>query len=162
MYNRWGDATSYGLVREQFAFLQRIVRQCEGAIVKTIGDAIMAAFFDPAKAVEAALTIQKEIKSFNASHPDEPLKIKLGVHYGPCIAVNLNGRLDYFGATVNLAARLEGQSQGGDVVISGKVYDDPVVQELLASDTVQVKGFATAIKGFDENFCLYRLQLPLS
>ena len=160
MYNRWGDAASYGLVREQFAFLQRIVRQCEGAIVKTIVDAIMAAFFDPAKAVEAALTIQKEIKTFNTNQPDEPLKIKLGVHYGPCIAVNLNGRLDYFGATVNLAARLEGQSQGGDVVISGKVYDDPAVQELLASDAVQVKGFATAIRGFDENFCLYRLQLP--
>ena len=89
----------------------------------------------------------------------QPLKIKLGVHYGPCIAVNLNGRLDYFGTTVNLAARLEGQSQGGDVVISGKVYDDPAVQELLASTQVQARGFATAIKGFDENFCLYRLQL---
>jgi class 3 adenylate cyclase len=159
MYNRWGDAASYSLVREQFAFLQRIVRQYEGAIVKTIGDAIMAAFFDPAKAVEAALTIQREINSFNATHPDEPLRIKLGVHYGPCIAVNLNGRLDYFGATVNLAARLEGQSQGGDVVISGKVYDDPAVQALLTSTPVQAGRFTTAIKGFDENFCLYRLHL---
>lgn len=159
LYNRWGDAASYGLVREQFAFLQRIVRQHEGAVVKTIGDAIMAAFFDPAKAVEAALTIQREIKTFNASHPDEPLQIKLGAHYGPCIAVNLNGRLDYFGATVNLAARLEGQSQGGDVVISGKVYADPAVQALLASIPVQASHFTTAIKGFDENFCLYRLHL---
>jgi class 3 adenylate cyclase len=108
MYNRIGDAPSYALVRDQFSFLQRIVREYDGGIVKTIGDAIMAAFVDPANGVEAALAIQRQVDAFNADHPDQPLKIKLGMHHGPCIAVNLNGRLDYFGTTVNLAARLEG------------------------------------------------------
>jgi class 3 adenylate cyclase len=159
MYNRWGDAASYALVREQFAFLQRIIRNGEGAIVKTIGDAIMAAFADPVRGVGAALAIQQEIHSFNAAHPDEPLLIKLGLHQGPCLAVNLNGRLDYFGATVNLASRLEGQGRGGDVVISDKLRRDPAVAELLATKAVRVTEFATAIKGFDENFCLYRLTL---
>jgi class 3 adenylate cyclase len=157
MYNRWGDASSYSLVREQFAFLQGIVRQYEGAIVKTIGDAIMAAFSDPADGVGAALAIQKEVDSFNADHPDEPLRIKLGLHHGPCIAVTLNGRLDYFGATVNLAARLEGQSQGQDVVISEKLRHDPAVAQLLESSAVNITRFETAVKGFDEPFCLYRL-----
>jgi class 3 adenylate cyclase len=159
MYNRWGDAASYALVREQFAFLQRIVRRYDGAVVKTIGDAIMGAFADPAKGVGAALAIQNEIKKFNALHPSEPLKIKLGLHYGPCIAVNLNGRLDYFGTTVNLASRLEGQSQGGDVIISEKLLQDPAVEKLLMSMPVRINKFATTIKGFDENFCLYRLNL---
>lgn len=161
MYNRWGDAASYAIVREQFAFLQRIIREYEGAIVKTIGDAIMAAFTDPAQGVGAALAIQQEINAFNAAHPNEPLVIKLGLHQGPCLAVNLNDRLDYFGTTVNLAARLEGQSRGGDVVISEKLRRDPAVDKLLQAQNIQVDHFATSIKGFDENFCLFRLT-PLS
>ncbi|MCB0211303.1 MAG: adenylate/guanylate cyclase domain-containing protein [Anaerolineae bacterium] len=157
MYNRWGDAASYSLVREQFAFLQRIVRTCGGAIVKTIGDAIMAAFADPVDAVRAALAIQKELYAFNAQH-SEALTIRLGVHYGPCIAVNLNDRLDYFGTTVNLAARMEGQSRGNDVVMSEAVRCEPGVVELLAAEPVTVTQFATSIKGFDDHFCLYRVQ----
>ena len=160
MYNRWGDAASYALVREQFAFLQRIIREYEGAIVKTIGDAIMAAFADPAQGVGAALAIQREINTFNIAHLNEPLIIKLGLHQGPCLAVNFNDRLDYFGTTVNLAARLQGQSQGGDVVISEKLRRDPEVAKLLDSMAIKVDHFATSIKGFDENFCLYRLTVP--
>jgi class 3 adenylate cyclase len=159
MYNRSGDAASYAIVREQFAFLQRVIREYEGAIVKTIGDAIMAAFTDPAKGVGAALAIQQEINTFNTAHPNEPLLIKLGLHQGPCLAVNLNDRLDYFGTTVNLAARLEGQSRGGDVVISEKLRRDPAVDKLLQAMEVQVDAFATSIKGFDEHFSLFRLSL---
>ncbi len=159
MYSHVGDAPSYALVRDQFAFLQRIVRQHEGAIVKTIGDAIMAAFVDPANGLRAAFAIQQEIEGFNARHPDLPLMIKLGMHHGPCIAVNLNGRLDYFGTTVNLAARLEGQSKGGDVVISERLRQDPAVAELLESMAVNVEAYETTIKGFDEHFVLYRLTL---
>lgn len=156
MYNRRGDAPSYALVREQFSFLQRIVRRHNGAIVKTIGDAIMAAFSEPGDGVRAALAIQQEITQFNATQADE-LIIKLGLHYGPCIAVTLNGRLDYFGSTVNLAARLEGQSQGADVVISEQLKRDPAVSKLLDSMPVEIARFETSIKGFDENFKLYRL-----
>lgn len=160
MYNRWGDAASYALVREQFAFLQRIIRDYDGAIVKTIGDAIMAIFADPAKGVGAALAIQQQINEFNAGHLNEPLVIKLGLHQGPCLAVNLNDRLDYFGTTVNLAARLQDKSQGGDVVVSEKLWRDPAVAHLLDTLTVNVTPFATSIKGFDEHFSLFRLILP--
>lgn len=159
MYNRWGDAPSYALVREQFAFLQRIIREYEGAIVKTIGDAIMAVFSDPAKGVGAALAIQAQIHHFNTTHPNEPLVIKLGLHQGPCLAVNLNDKLDYFGTTVNLAARLQGQSEGGDVVISEILRRDPAVVKHLEELAVQVTPFETSIKGFDEHFHLYRLTL---
>ena len=158
MYNRSGDAPSYAVVREQFSFLTRIVREHNGAIVKTIGDAIMAAFYEPASGVQAALAIQKEVNIFNATSP-ENLNIKLGLHYGPCIAVNLNGRLDYFGTTVNLAARLEGQSRGGDVVISEKLRRDPAVDALLATETIHCDSFEANIKGFNEHFRLFRLTL---
>ena len=63
---------------------------------------------------------------------DHELVLKLGVHVGPSVVVNLNDRLDYFGSTVNMAARLQGQSQGGDIVLSRAVADDPAVSPLLA------------------------------
>jgi len=158
MYNRWGDAASYALVRKQFEILQRIVRANGGGLVKTIGDAIMAAFVDPANAVSAAWAIQKEVDIFNLTNTEEPLIIKLGLHYGPCIAVTLNGRLDYFGTTVNMAARLEGQSKGHDMVISESIWQNPAVQEFLQQhNDLQIIPFETNIKGFDKPFKLYRL-----
>ena len=66
--SRIGDARAYRLVREHFAFLAAIVRAQEGSIVKTVGDAVMAAFADPAAGVRAALAVQARVAAFNAAH----------------------------------------------------------------------------------------------
>ena len=149
-YERVGDARAYQLVRDHFAFLAGQIREQGGAIVKTIGDAVMAAFADPAGAVRAAVAIQRKVTEFNASHGGEVIAIKLGLHKGPCIAVTLNDRLDYFGSTVNLAARLQGQSKGGDIVLSGELADEPTVRAVLSEfavsrETAGIKGFEQAI-----------------
>ena len=146
MYSRVGDAGAYHRVREHFAFLGKTVREHNGAIVKTIGDAVMAAFADPADGVRAALAIQRNLAALNAAPGDEPLVIKIGLHAGPCIAVTLNDRLDYFGSTVNLAARLQGESAGDDIVLSRALVADAVVTRLLrtvpaAEETALVRGF---------------------
>jgi len=154
LYGRIGDAAAYHLVRDHFAFLGGIVRRHDGALVKTIGDAIMAAFSTSADALRAALDVQRELGSFNAAG-SSPLVIKLGLHEGPCIAVTLNGRLDYFGTTVNLAARLQGQSQGGDIVLSQTVAEHPEVKALLAGLEVGLE--STALKGFDAPVVFHRL-----
>jgi class 3 adenylate cyclase len=87
-----------------------------------------------------------------------PLKLKAGLHTGPCIAVTLNDRLDYFGSTVNMAARLEGLSTGCDVIISRAVYDDPKVRTMIASHGLSTDEFDMALKGFeDERFQLWRV-----
>jgi len=143
LYERVGDATAFNMVREHFALLASIVRDHDGAVVKTIGDAVMASFGDPAHAVKAALAMQARIV-------DHDLVLKLGVHAGPSVVVTLNDRLDYFGSTVNMAARLQGQSTGGDIVLSRTVADDPAVQPLLAGlsareESVALKGFAQPI-----------------
>src|SRR5262245_51065504 len=145
-YERVGDARAYRLVREHFAFLAARIREHDGAIVKTIGDAVMAAFAEPANALCAALAIQQKVAEFNAGQGQGGIVIKLGLHKGPCIAVTLNERLDYFGSTVNLAARLQGQSGGGDIVLSAAMAADPGVADLLAAyapgeETATVKGF---------------------
>jgi len=145
-YERVGDARAYTVVRDHFAFLAGIVREHEGAIVKTIGDAVMAAFADPAAAVRAAIATQRKVAAFNAGHGEGAITIKLGLHLGPCIAVTLNDRLDYFGSTVNLAARLQGESTGGDIVISERLATDPAVRELLTrfaltDESAEIRGF---------------------
>ncbi len=148
LYERVGDAAAYNMVRKHFALLAAIVRDHDGAVVKTIGDAVMAAFSDPAQSVLAALAMQAEIGSSERGVRD--LVLKVGIHAGPSVVVTLNDRLDYFGSTVNMAARLQGQSTGGDIVLSTSVADDPAVREVLAGmpqrrETVALKGFAEPV-----------------
>jgi class 3 adenylate cyclase len=86
------------------------------------------------------------------------LTLKAGIHSGPCIAVTLNDRLDYFGSTVNMAARLESLSTGNDVIISRALYNDPEVREFLADENLQATPFEMLLKGFqDEQFELWRV-----
>lgn len=149
LYERMGDGAAYNVVREHFALLAAIVRDHDGAVVKTIGDAVMASFGDPADAVRAALSMQARIA-------DQDLSLKLGVHMGPSVVVTLNDRLDYFGSTVNMAARLQGQSDGGDVVLSRAVAEDPAVQGVIAD--VPKREEEVALKGFDRPVGFVRLQ----
>jgi class 3 adenylate cyclase len=148
LYERVGDAAAFNMVREHFALLASIVRDHDGAVVKTIGDAVMASFGDPAHAVKAALAMQARIV-------DHELVLKLGVHVGPSVVVTMNDRLDYFGSTVNMAARLQGQSTGGDIVLSRAVADDPAVQPLVA--TLSSREESVALKGFNESIRFVRL-----
>jgi adenylate cyclase len=157
LYRTVGDAPAFRRVMDHFSILREGVARHHGGLVKTIGDAIMAVFRDPADAVMAALDILDGIQEYNAGHPAAPLVLKMGIHQGACIAVTLNERLDYFGSVVNLAARLEGQSQGDDVVISEAVANDPTVNEVLQERGVQVEAFTATPKGFSESYSLRRL-----
>ncbi|MEP6920225.1 MAG: adenylate/guanylate cyclase domain-containing protein [bacterium] len=158
LYREIGDATAFGRVMSHFDVLKKTIAEEDGALVKTIGDAVMAVFRNPAAALEAMLRAQRELAS--PSDGSSPLTLKAGIHIGPCIAVTLNERLDYFGSTVNMAARLESLSTGGDVVISAAVYNDPEVRQLIETDAsnLQVERFEMGLKGFDqERFELWRV-----
>lgn len=150
LYERVGDAKAYNMVREHFALLAAIVRDNGGAVVKTIGDAVMASFGDPADAVKAALAMQAKLAA------DTEFVLKVGIHAGPSVVVTLNDRLDYFGSTVNMAARLQGQSRGGDIVLSRTVAEDPAVQALLAD--LPKRSEEVTLKGFDRPVGFLRLE----
>ncbi|MEC9343549.1 MAG: adenylate/guanylate cyclase domain-containing protein, partial [Pseudomonadota bacterium] len=100
-----------------------------------------------------AIAIQDHIDEFNRAHQNadgEAIVVKLGVHQGPCVVVTLNGQLDYFGSTVNLAARLQGESRGGDLVVSEAIARDPAVTPLLAElpfehERASLRGFAEPV-----------------
>lgn len=156
LYREVGDATAFGRVMNHFDVVKKLIAEEDGALVKTIGDAVMAVFRRPASALKAMLTAQEIL----AAPPPgvAPLTLKAGIHSGPCIAVTLNDRLDYFGSTVNMAARLESLSTGNDVIISRALYDDPEVRELLDSEGFTAAEFQHELRGFmGEQFELWRV-----
>ena len=80
-----------------------------------------------------------------------PIVLKLGLHAGPCIAVTTGDALDYFGATVNIAARLENQCRGGEVIVSEAVARDAETAAALADrtqieETAMLRGVSAPVR----------------
>lgn len=159
LYEKIGDVKAYALVHQHFDTLHAIVRRGEGAVVKTIGDAVMATFGEPAAAVAAAGAMLDAIDGFNRARGQEALVLKIGVHRGPCIAVTSNDRLDYFGQTVNLAARIQALAEPEEVVVTDDVLRaegvaGQVTRYAVVGDTVSIKGVARPVP-------VHRLRKPI-
>ena len=170
LYREIGDAPAFSRVLTHFDILKAAVDAEGGAIVKTMGDAIMAVFPRPLPALRALLVAQRQLILAQSAIPwkagpggaalSGPLTLKAGIHHGPCIAINQNARLDYFGTTVNVAARLCGLSTGTDLVISAAVGRDPEIALLLDSGAggIQAAVELTPLRGFaNETFEVLRV-----
>ncbi len=155
MYERLGDLNAYALVREHFALLGTIAQEHSGAIVKTIGDAVMAVFSRPTDAVSAALQIRRDIERFNRDHGGPGIVLKIGAHCGSSIAVTLNDNLDYFGQTVNVASRVQALAGAGDICISEALHTAPGVADLLAGRSVTE--FASPLRGVEGTARVWRI-----
>ncbi|MCI0551158.1 MAG: DUF5939 domain-containing protein [Anaerolineae bacterium] len=157
LYRKIGDAPAFGRVREHFEILEKSIAEQGGAIVKTMGDAVMATFRHPIDGLRSVWNAQTEI----AKRGEPMLWLKVGLHKGPCIVVNLNDRLDYFGSAVNITSRLPGFSQGGELIFSEAIHDDPEIREFLAQNinSGTLSRFTGDVKGFDEPFTMWRLRV---
>ncbi|MFZ1430750.1 MAG: DUF5939 domain-containing protein [Geminicoccaceae bacterium] len=132
LYERIGDLNAFQLVQQHFDWLREATVRHHGAVVKTIGDAVMAAYPDAARAVAAALDMRAAAERFNLGQPERPVSLKIGIHHGAAIAVTLNDELDYFGQTVNVAARVQAMANAAEICISDEVRSFPGVLDLLA------------------------------
>jgi adenylate cyclase len=125
LYHTVGDAKAFKVVQEHFDVLSAIIAEHRGTIVKTIGDAVMAAFIEERDALNAAFAMHRAFPAFRAGNSDAARTfLKIGVYAGPCYVVTANGVLDYFGQTVNIAARLQGASGPGEIVLDGQFADE--------------------------------------
>jgi class 3 adenylate cyclase len=145
MYERIGDARAFAIVEEHFRAMEAIVTAHEGAVVKTMGDAVMASFASASQAVAAAIAMVRENDRL---HGDVGLGVKIGVQAGPCLAVRANERLDFFGTTVNVAARLQAQAKAGGLVVTEELARTPGVAEQL--DALPRVPFEATLKGIRE------------
>ncbi|HXY99460.1 MAG TPA: adenylate/guanylate cyclase domain-containing protein [Stellaceae bacterium] len=157
LYERVGDLVAFELVRAHFRVLTEIVAAEAGAVVKTIGDAVMATFPTPDRALAAALRMRDAMKSLNADRRHEDLLLKIGIHEGPCLAVVLNDRQDYFGQTVNIASRVQNLAVSRSILASGAVIGDPHAAALLETSGLTPRPKHDPLRGITEEVAVYEI-----
>lgn len=157
LYERVGDLVAFDIVRAHFRVLHEIVAAEAGAVVKTIGDAIMATFPTPDRAVAAALRMRDAMRVLNEKSGREDLILKIGVHAGPCIAVTMNERQDYFGQTVNIASRVQGLANSQSIFATGAVVDDFKAADLLRAKALTPLSQGTSLRGIERQIPLYTI-----
>jgi class 3 adenylate cyclase len=157
LYERVGDLAAFDLVRAHFRVLHEIVASEAGAVVKTIGDAVMATFPTPDRAVAAALRMREEMHRLNAERGREDLLLKIGIHEGPCLAVTLNDRQDYFGQTVNIASRVQDLADAQAILATGAVVEDPQASSVLARRGVAPVPRPAVLRGIEQDVRVFAL-----
>jgi len=157
LYERVGDLVAYDLVREHFRVLHEIVAAEAGAVVKTIGDAVMATFPTPDHAISAALRMRDAMRSLNEQRGSEDLLLKIGIHEGPCLAVTLNDRQDYFGQTVNIASRVQGLAVSRAIFATNAVVENPEASQIIRLQGLHPSLQKTALRGINDEFLVYEI-----
>ena len=152
LYDRVGDIVAYDLVREHFRVLQEIVASEAGAVVKTIGDAVMATFSTPERALAAAFRMRDSVHS-----RENDLLVKIGIHEGPCLAVTLNDRLDYFGQTVNIAARVQNLAHSRAIFATKSVVENPQVSKMLKASKLKLTEQDAALRGVADRMTVFQI-----
>ncbi len=152
LYERVGDLVAYDLVRAHFRILHEIVAAESGAVVKTIGDAVMATFPTPDRAMAAALKMREALKDLKGD-----LLLKIGIHEGPCLAVLLNDRQDYFGRTVNIAARVQGLATSRSIFATKRVVADSEASKLLRSNGIAPTPEKRSLRGIANQFEIFEI-----
>jgi class 3 adenylate cyclase len=157
LYERVGDLNAYDLVKAHFRVLHDIVAAESGAVVKTIGDAVMATFPTPDRALAAALRMREGMRSLNDERKHEDLLLKIGIHEGPCLAVMLNDRQDYFGQTVNIASRVQNLADSRAIFATGSVVEHPHASQLLQASGLKPSAQHVALRGVNEDLKIYEI-----
>jgi class 3 adenylate cyclase len=95
--------------------------------------------------------------ALNTERGTQDLIVKIGIHEGPCLAVTLNERQDYFGQTVNIAARVQSLSTSQEIHITGPVIDAPGVAALLDQREIKPIQKQAALRGIADKIVVYEI-----
>ena len=155
-YEMEGDTVAFAEVRQHFLKAYDVVKKNGGAVIKTIGDAVMAAFTHPLDAIKASVELQNY---FNGRNPETRLRLRVTLNTGSCLAVNLDNSIDYFGNTVNLAAKIQAVAGAGEVGFTESVYSDPAVKAYLAEKSLSVDKLDFETKWAKKILPVYRVEV---
>jgi class 3 adenylate cyclase len=146
-WDRHGDIKGRLMIDQHNRVVFPVIRQHQGKIVKTIGDAVMASFRDPENAVKAAIAIQQGLEKKRKEDRTFRMHVRIGVHTGQAIVENK----DVFGDAVNVAARIEARGKGDEILVSG------ATARAMNKDTYHLKKKGSfALKGKKNPLTLYR------
>ena len=156
LYDREGDLAAYRLVQDHFVALKNVVRDNSGAVIKTMGDAVMAAFPSGKDGTNAALQMMAAMETITGELTGNDVGLKIGLHAGPALAISAGNNLDYFGQTVNIAARVQGLADAGDICLTGALNSDDAIPALLAQAAYDGRPELATLKGVSEQETVYR------
>jgi class 3 adenylate cyclase len=152
-YASRGDPAAFVEIKKHFDEVFAIVANNRGAIVKTIGDAVMATFVSPLDSLKASHQIHA---AFHPARTDTPIRLRISLNTGPCIAVRLNANADFFGGTVNIAAKLQSLAEGYQIAMSEATYRAPGVAEFLAEQNAALEELVYESKALKEPVAVRR------
>jgi len=158
LYDRVGDLVAFDLVRDHFAALLTSIAAEGGAVVKTIGDAVMATFPTPDQAMRAALRMRAAMRELNEAVGREDLALNIGLHGGPCLAVMLDERQDYFGQTVNVASRVQGLADPTAILATKSIVESANVGRILAEAGFTATARQSSLRGVSEAVTVYEIR----
>jgi hypothetical protein len=153
LYEEQGDSKTFVQVKKHFEEINKFVKENEGAIIKTIGDAVMAAFPSPMGAITTAMSLRNTFDGKSMSG----IKLRISMHYGQCIAVNLNSGIDYFGKTVNIAAKIQKLAGASQIVFTKEYKENPDVDLFLESNNIILEELKYEIPGMKDQYTIYRI-----
>ncbi len=145
-------------MRSHFGELIAAVAAEGGAVVKTIGDAVMATFPSPDRALRSAMRMREAMRKINVERGSDDLALNIGLHEGPCLAVMLDDRQDYFGQTVNIAARVQGLAEPAAVLATKPIVESPETARLLSEAGYRTTSRLLNLRGVSEAFQIYEIR----
>jgi class 3 adenylate cyclase len=116
MTERLGDLKAREVIRAHNRIVREQVAAHAGHEVELQGDGFLLAFQQAHQALLCAIALQRAFASYSASHPEEPIRIRVGLHTGEA----LRDADKFFGRTVILAARIATQAKGGEILVSAQ------------------------------------------
>lgn len=156
LYDREGDLAAYRLVQDHFAALKEVVRHHSGAVIKTMGDAVMAAFPSVNDGTAAAVDMMAAMQGVAGDRHGDEVGLKVGLHAGPALAINAGQTLDYFGQTVNIAARVQGLADAGEICLTAALNENDGVPALLTQSGFEGRPERARLKGVSAEEQIFR------
>ncbi len=152
--DRLGDKRFMELLRVHKEIIRRHVTAAGGYEVKNYGDGFMIAFSSARRALQSAVAIQRDFAARNAKHPDEPIRVRIGLHTGE----TFREEGDFFGKNVILASRIADEAKGGEILVSD------LLRQLTdsAGEFVFDDGREVELKGLAERQRVYSIRVTPS
>jgi class 3 adenylate cyclase/pSer/pThr/pTyr-binding forkhead associated (FHA) protein len=150
-FEKYGDAAGLLMVHRCNTMLAESVERHGGRVIKTIGDAVMAAFEDPAEAIASSIEMQEAITADNKDKIDsQRISIRIGINYG----LGLVKSNDVFGDVVNVASRVESAASPEQILISDTLY-----KAIEGTDRFRIRPLGKfALKGKADERDLFEVQ----
>ena len=145
---RLGDAKARDLLREHERIVREALKSHGGSEVKSMGDGFMASFSSATKALECAIAMQRAFAHHNET-AEEPIKVRIGLNAGEPIAEDD----DLFGTAVNLAARICGHAEAGQILAPIVVRELAAGKQFMFADLGE-----TELRGFEDPVRLYEVR----